>query len=95
MAEKDERWFYVEGEVVVSAYTYVKASSAREARKKADGRSVVLAPHGVDRVGANPTTDAIVASADGSFTVDRRSSVLEEEPDAEFLEQDEDDEEDP
>lgn len=67
MAKGLERWFCVTGEAVVSAYTYVRATSAAEARRKVDGRGVVLAPHGVDRVGANPTEDAIVESADGSF----------------------------
>lgn len=65
--KKPKKWWRVDGEVTVGAYTYVRADSEEEAKQRASGREPVLSPYGAARSGDNPTESAIVDDADGTW----------------------------
>lgn len=76
--------YRVNGAVTVSAYTLVRAASAREAMKIAGHREAQLCPNGAAREGYSAWEMAIVQVADGSLldmTAEEvnESSIEEEE----------------
>lgn len=88
---KGPRWFKVSGTVTVSAYQYVRATSATEAKRKTNLSEGALCPYGPERSGASPLEQPIIEEADGTFVP---TDATEEDPDPMWLEEDNDEEED-
>lgn len=85
--KRGRAWWRVSGTVTVSAYTYVLADDGDEAIEIARGsRDVALCPGGPSRHGTNPTREAVAEDGDGEF---EPFEVEPEEPDAEWLDEDE------
>lgn len=70
-----KRWFRVSGEVTVSAYTYIPASSPEEAMQLARGRDASIEQF------ASPLSEAIVEEADGELVPTGAEEVAEVEID--------------